>query len=82
MKATFLDLRRRPGKILEAVERGEKVVVSKRGRVVAVIVPPETEREPWDLKKTGAFGIWKDRDDMRDPSAYVRNMRKGRFSDL
>ncbi|HUW61591.1 MAG TPA: hypothetical protein VMZ06_11335 [Candidatus Bathyarchaeia archaeon] len=82
MKATFLDLRRRPGKIMEAIERKEKVTLSKRGQVVAKIVPQEQEERPWDLKKTGAFGLWKDRGDMKDPGQYVRKMRKGRFSDL
>jgi len=29
--------------------------------------------------KTDAFGMWKDRDDMADINAWVRNLRRGRF---
>jgi len=82
MKATFLDLRRKPGKILEAIERQEKVTLSKRGREVALIIPKSEEKRPFDVTKTAAFGLWKDRREMKDPSAYIRKMRKGRFSDL
>jgi prevent-host-death family protein len=82
MKATFLDLRRRPGRILEAIERQEEVTLSRRGREVALIVPKGEDKRPFDVMETAAFGLWKDRRDMKDPSAYIRKMRKGRFGDL
>ena len=80
MKATFLDLRRKPGKILEAIERQERVTLSKRGREVALIIPKEQEKRPFAVRGTAAFGLWKDRRDMSDPSEYVRKMRRGRFN--
>jgi prevent-host-death family protein len=82
MKATVLDLRRNPGKILEAIERNETVTLSKRGREIAVIVPKNQAKDKVSIKDSPAFGIWKDRTDMRDPNAYVRQLRKGRFDDI
>lgn len=77
MKATVLDMRRNPKKILEAVARNEAVTLSHRGKALAVIEP---------IKKPGgarasehpAFGMWASRSEMADPGAYVRALRKGR----
>jgi len=82
MEATVLDLRRNPRKIFEAIERNETVTLSKRGRSIARIVPKTQTRGPLSLKDSPAFGMWKDRQDMADPVAYVRELRKGRFGDL
>jgi prevent-host-death family protein len=82
MKATVLDLRRNPRKILDAIARNETVTLSKRGREIARIVPNRPTAKAASIKNSPAFGIWKDRADMRDPSAYVRRLRKGRFGDL
>jgi antitoxin (DNA-binding transcriptional repressor) of toxin-antitoxin stability system len=82
MKATLLDLRRRPGIILEAIARNETVTLSKRGRQVARIVPNQAPVCAGSIKDSPAFGIWKDRADMKDPAAFVRTIRKGRFRDL
>lgn len=80
MKATLLDLRRNLAKILAAIERNETVTISRRGREFAEIVPklkPEAT-----IIDSPAFGMWKDREEIRDPAAYVTQSRKGRFSDL
>jgi prevent-host-death family protein len=83
MKATLLDLRRNPRKILEAIERNETVTLSKHGREIAIIVPKNQQvKAAVSIKDSPAFGMWKDRTDMRDPSAYVRKLRKGRFGDI
>ena len=82
MRATVLDLRRNPRKILDAIERNESVTLSKRGREIACIVPKREAKGALSLKDSPAFGIWKDRSDMADPAKYVRKIRKGRFRDL
>jgi prevent-host-death family protein len=82
MDATVLDMRRNTKKILEALERNETVTLSKRGREIARIVPKKRATVGTSLKDLPAFGMWKDRADMADPSAYVHRMRKGRFGDL
>jgi prevent-host-death family protein len=81
MEATILDMRRNPKKILDAIERNEVVTLTKRGKSVARIEPIGDRQRP-SAAEHEAFGMWADRDDMADPSAYVREMRKGRFRDL
>ena len=82
MKATFLDMRRNPGKILEAIERNETVTLSRRGREIASIIPKQKAKGDLSLASNPAFGMWKDRKDLDDPVEYVRRQRKGRFGDL
>ena len=81
MKATTLDLRYRTKDVLKAVERGETVVVSYRGKAKAKIVPLSSSKAA-ALRAGDAFGLWKDRKDMSDVSAYVMKLRKSRFRDL
>jgi antitoxin (DNA-binding transcriptional repressor) of toxin-antitoxin stability system len=78
MKATVLDMRRNPKKILDAIARNETVTLSHRGKPLARIEPIEGA-ERCSAAEHPAFGMWADRADMDDPSAYVRELRKGRF---
>ena len=82
MKATVLDMRRNPGKILSAIGRSETVTLSKRGHEIALIVPRKRTKEKLSLKDSPAFGLWRDRADIENPSEYILRMRKGRFGDL
>ena len=81
MNATVLDMRRNPKKILDAIARNETVTLSHRGKPVARIEPIESS-ERGRAADHPAFGMWADRADMADPSAYVREMRQGRFDAL
>jgi antitoxin (DNA-binding transcriptional repressor) of toxin-antitoxin stability system len=63
---------------MEAVARGETVTVTSRGKVAAVMVLPEATRPRMKVRDHPAFGMWKDREDMRDPSAWVREQRRKR----
>jgi prevent-host-death family protein len=81
MKATTLDLRYRTKDVLNAVERGETITVLYRGKAKARIVPL-SEGKTTALRTGEAFGLWKDRKDMSDVSAYVMKLRKSRFRDL
>ncbi len=81
MEATILNMRRNPKKILEAIARNESVTLTRRGKPVARI-EPIGGRKRSSAAAHEAFGMWADRDDMTDPSAYVREMRKGRFDDF
>lgn len=79
MKATLLELRRNPGKVLEAIENRQSVILTRRGKAVARIVPLE-DRGDNKVKTQPAFGMWKD---VETPvSEQVRGMRKGRMHDL
>ena len=79
MKATILDLRYRMKDVLRALERGESVAVTHRGRERARLVSSETREKPGKLRVPEALGMWKDREDLTDVAQYVRQIRAGRF---
>ena len=81
MKATILDMRRNPRKILDAIARNEVVTLTSRGKAVARIEPIRNAERP-SMKDQDAFGMWAERSDMSDPAAYVRRVRKARFDAL
>jgi len=82
MKVTALDLRRRTKEIFEALDRRETVTIYYRGKKKGVIHPvKEGKAKKRSFKDHPAFGMWKDREDMKDPSAWVREIRKGRKFD-
>lgn len=78
MKATAKDLRFHSRRILEAVERGEEVIITYRGKPKARILPIDTNPESGN-EKNNLFGIWKDNDKSIDVDNYIRNLRQGRF---
>jgi prevent-host-death family protein len=82
MKATVLDLRYRTKDILKAVERGQTVTVLYRGKETALIQPIRPASQRHKLSEDKAFGIWKDRKDLRDVAAFVRKLRKSRIDDV
>ena len=81
MKATVLDMRRNPKKILNAIARNEAVTLTSRGKPVARIEPIVESPRP-RASEHKAFGMWSEHSDMTDPSAYVRELRKGRLDAL
>jgi prevent-host-death family protein len=78
MKATILDLRYRTKEVLKAVERGETVTVLYRGREKAQILPIATKNDSLKPERHKAFGLWRDREELRDVTSYVRKLRQGR----
>ena len=86
MVASVLDLRSKMSDIMKALERNEKVTLTRRGKRFAVIVPDSLMKKEnsltlQDIEDSPCFGMWADREDMADPVAYVENLRKGRFED-
>jgi len=80
MHATARDLRFRSGELLKTVARGEEVIISYRGKVCAKLVAAASGKAR--LRPTGrspGFGMWKDREDLANAQAWVREIRKGRF---
>lgn len=78
MKASFVDLRRKSAEILRALDRNESVTLFYRGKPKGIIQPVVAEKSAADLRKHPAFGMWADREDMKDPAQWVRNLRKRR----
>jgi prevent-host-death family protein len=79
MQVTVKELRKQPGRIIAMVASGNDITITLRGKPAARIVPldfaPEKKKEDGE---TIAFGMWREREDMKDPSVFVANLRKGR----
>jgi prevent-host-death family protein len=75
MEARIVDLRYRMKDVLRALERGETVTVLHRGKPKARIVPIEGD-DRVRASDTEMFGMWKDREDMKDPVEWVRQQRR------
>jgi prevent-host-death family protein len=78
MESTLLTLRRSPAKILNAIETGQEVTLTRRGKPIARIVP-EHGGSTKSVRSQAAFGMWKEGDSVAD---QVRVMRKGRTFDI
>lgn len=80
MKATMLDFRKQPGRIMKALERNESVTLLYRGKERGILYPfPRGRQGAANLAEHPAFGMWKDRKDLKDPAAYVRRIRAPRY---
>ncbi|WP_432743724.1 type II toxin-antitoxin system prevent-host-death family antitoxin [Methylobacter sp. G7] len=80
MKATAKDLRVHSKGLLDAVSKGEDVVITFRGKPCARLVPYEEVDKTTVLdNKDELFGIWADRVDIESVEEYMQNLRKGRF---
>jgi prevent-host-death family protein len=74
--ATAKDLKQKTAAILDEVERGQEIVVTRRGRSIARIAPlPRSAASA--LTKTG-FGMWRDRADLRDMERWIDRVRAPR----
>ena len=79
MEAAMIDFRTRMADIQAAVSRRERVTVTSHGRPWAVLVAWEDSHS--ETSKAGEFaaaGMWADREDLADPTAYVRKLRSRR----
>jgi antitoxin (DNA-binding transcriptional repressor) of toxin-antitoxin stability system len=75
MQATFKQLRHETGAVMRAVERGETVIVTYRGRPVAEMSAVGREAKTED---DALFGIWRDNKAVASAEDYVAKVRKGR----
>jgi hypothetical protein len=83
MKASILDLRRRMGDVLRALENNEPVTILHRGKEKGVIYPsPARQDHGIAVTQHPAFGMWKHRDDLEDVARAVRKLRKARTGAL
>lgn len=78
MTVTAKDLRFNVSMLFDALSKGEKILITYRGKAKAKLVPfDEVDNEP---KSDEIFGMWADREEPVD--ALVRNMRAGRSFEL
>lgn len=78
MKASILDLRRRMGEVQKALDRGEAVTLRRRGKIIAVIQPAGAASSATSVAGHEAFGMWKDRPELKDVGAAMDKLRKAR----
>jgi len=74
MVVSIRQLRTSTKEVLSAVSRGEEVTVTNRGKACARISPVNKQKK--SLKNDPVFGMWKNREDMKNPSEYAHNMRR------
>jgi antitoxin (DNA-binding transcriptional repressor) of toxin-antitoxin stability system len=84
MKASVLDLRRRMADVIRALDRDEPVTILYRGKKKGILYPIRTPKRasPCAVSDHPAFGMWKDRQEMRNVQAFVRMLREGRTHDV
>ncbi|NOY44299.1 MAG: type II toxin-antitoxin system prevent-host-death family antitoxin [Deltaproteobacteria bacterium] len=78
MKVCAKDLRTHTRRLLEAVERGEEVIVTYRGKPRAKLVALEPRDFP-EGEVQELFGIWSDYEAVEDVERYLGELRKGRY---
>lgn len=80
MEATTKDLRLHTRELIAATERGERVVITFRGKARAVLTGLTEESDVQRAAVNPAFGLWADRNEADGPSIdeEVRAMRKPR----
>jgi len=78
VKTTAKSLRSDTKNILDAVERGEEVIVTKRGRPCARIVPVKKKSAKNNIQDTELFGIWKENKVVQEVNAFIDSLRSGR----
>lgn len=76
--ATAKDLRQKTAALLDEVRRGQSVVITYRGRSIAVLTPVR-KAESKTLHPAG-FGIWGDRKDLRSVEKWLGKLRRPRYT--
>lgn len=80
MKATLLELRRQTNKVVEAIDKNQKVTLTRRGKTFAVITPVKSEGKGLCVKDHPAFGMHADLHNTEDVLDYVKKMRSNRYA--
>lgn len=76
-------LSKRLPEVMAALDKHERVVLSHEGKGFALLQPvSDLEDEIRRIKNHPAVGMWADREDMRDPSAWVAAKRQRRRARL
>ena len=77
MNASVLDLRRKMSDVLRALEANESVTILHRGKEKGVIHPTGRKSNILSVAQHPAFGMWKERNDLRDVRRAVRMRKRG-----
>ena len=72
--ASIRELRSHTKELLDAVERGEEVLITSHGKGCAKIVPLSEEK----VIESKVFGLWADNFKVKNVKAFVNAVRKPR----
>ena len=75
MLVSIRELRAHTKSLLDAVGRGEEILITCHGQIQAKLVP-FTNRS---LDESDAFGLWQDNPKVQDVDTFLRNLRKPRY---
>lgn len=78
MVVTAKELRLHPSRVLRKVQQVGNVTVTLRGKPVAKLSALKSRR-PMRVEDHPAFGMWADREDMKDVHAWLRKIRRPRY---
>lgn len=77
MKVAAKDIGIHSKVLLDAVNNGEDVIITFRGKPCAKLVPYEQAVKSADRNnKNDLFGIWADRTDIESVEEYMQSLRK------
>ena len=79
MVVTAKQLRLKTSQVLKKVQQGGTVTVTLRGTPVAKLLALNSGKKR-KLSDYRAIGMWADREDMKDVDAWLRNIRKPRYT--
>lgn len=79
MVVTAKQLRLKTSQVLKKVQQVGTVTVTLRGKPVAKLLSLNSRKER-KLSDYPAIGMWADREDMKDVDAWLRNIRKPRYT--
>jgi hypothetical protein len=69
--------------VLRALDHNEPVTILYRGKRRGILYPAGPPgRAAGRVSEHSAFGMWRDRADMRDVGKVIRNLRRGRADAL
>lgn len=74
-----MDLGLKSREILAAIDRGEEVLLTYRGKEKARLVPIYTYSEKTSNKGNPLFGIWRENELVADIDVYLDSLRGVRF---
>lgn len=77
-KTSIRKLRSSTKEILNAISRGDTVLITNRGTPCAKIVPLSDEEKT--IKPSAVYGMWKDHPKTKSVGKYVKDLRKGRYA--
>jgi hypothetical protein len=81
MKVSLSTLARWWPEVQRVLDRQQTVSILYRGKQVGILCPLNYRKaKPRPIQEHPAFGMWKDRKDMKDVEQFVRKLRKGRFT--